>query len=223
MPHCNNCKLEIKTNKNICPLCLKELNNNDNNELIYEEYPLYKNFYKEQNKVNVRKIVLLSALIAIITLIIVNISVSSKYDWAVISVISIAAAYFTYICFIAKSLYLRQKLLIEFFILLPLIIIIDIFSGFHKWSLNYAVPFLSMGLNTAMLIISLIDNKYFNEYVSYIISSSFISILMIIIPLFNFVFWSSLSASASGIVIILIMLILFKNDFLTSIKKIFHT
>ena len=46
MPHCNNCKLEIKTNKNICPLCLKELNNNGNNKLIYEEYPSYKDFYK---------------------------------------------------------------------------------------------------------------------------------------------------------------------------------
>ena len=80
-----------------------------------------------------------------------------------------------------------------------------------------------MSLNIAMLIISLIDNKYFNEYVSYIISSSFISMIMIIIPLFNFVFWSSLSAFASGVIIILIMIILFNKDFLVSIKKIFHT
>lgn len=223
MPHCNNCKLEIKTNKNICPLCLKELNNNGNNKLIYEEYPSYKDFYKEQNKINVKKIVLLASLAAIISIIVVNISTSSKYNWAVISVISIAAAYFTYICFTAKSLYLRQKLLIEFFILAPLIIIIDIFTGFYKWSFNYTIPFLSMSLNIAMLIISLIDNKYFNEYVSYIISSSFMSMLMIIIPLFNFVFWSSLSAFASGVIIILIMIILFNKDFLLSIKKIFHT
>ena len=30
MAYCNNCRLKIKTNRNICPLCLKELNNNDN-------------------------------------------------------------------------------------------------------------------------------------------------------------------------------------------------
>lgn len=222
MPYCNNCKLEIKTNKNMCPLCLKELNNNDNNRLIYEEYPSYENFYIEQKKINAKKIVLLSSLIAITALIIVNMATSSKYDWLLISASSIAAGYFTYICFTAKTLYLRQKLLIEFFIIFPLIIIIDICIGFHKWSLNYTVPFLSMALNIAMFIISLIDHKYFNEYGSYIISASFISMLMLIIPLFNFVCWSSLSAFSSGIIIILVMLILFKNDFLLSIKKIFH-
>ena len=40
MAYCNNCRLKIKTNRNICPLCLKELNNNDN-EIINEEYHSY--------------------------------------------------------------------------------------------------------------------------------------------------------------------------------------
>lgn len=222
MAYCNNCKLKIKTNKDICPLCLKELNNNDDNKMIYEEYPYYDDFYKEQKKINAKKIVLLASLAAIAALIIVNIASSSKYDWAVISASSIAAGYFSYIYFTADTLYLRQKLLIEFFILLPLIIIIDICTGFHKWSFNYTIPFLSMALNIAMLIISLIDHKYFNEYVSYIISTSFISMLMPITALFHFVYWSSLSAFASALIIILIMMLLFKNDFLSSLKKIFH-
>ncbi len=221
MSYCNNCKLEIKTNKDICPLCLKELNNNDN-KLIYEEYHSYEWFYKLQKKINVQKIVLLSSLTAIIALIIINISTNSKYNWAVISIISILSAYFTYVCFTASTLYLRQKLLIEFFILIPLIIIIDIFTGFYKWSFNYAIPFLSIGLNIAMFLIDVIDRKYFNEYVSYVISISFISILMIILPLFHFVFWSSLSALGVGIIIILAMLILFNIDFISSIVKIFH-
>ncbi|WP_295158208.1 DUF6320 domain-containing protein [uncultured Brachyspira sp.] len=229
MSYCNNCRLKIKTNKNICPLCLKELNNdnkelnNDNDEkIIYEEYHSYEWFYKLQKKINAEKIVLLSSLSVIIALIIINISTSSKYNWAVISVISILCSYFTYICFTANTLYLRQKLLIEFFILSSLIIIIDIFTGFYKWSFNYAVPFLSLGLNIAMFMIAVIDRKYFNEYVSYIISASFISILMIILPLFHFVLWSSLSALGVGIIIILAMLILFNADFISSVRKIFH-
>ena len=88
MAYCNNCRLKIKTNRNICPLCLKELNNNDN-EIINEEYHSYEWFYKMQKKINAQKIVLLSSLAAIIALIIVNISTNSKYNWAVISVISI--------------------------------------------------------------------------------------------------------------------------------------
>lgn len=222
MPHCNNCKLEIKTNKNICPLCFKELNNNDDKKIIHEEYHSYEWFYKLQKKINAKKIVLLSSLAVIIALIIVNISTHSKYNWAVISVISILSAYFTYLCFTADTLYLRQKLLIEFFVLTPLIIIIDIFTGFHKWSFNYAVPFLALGLDIGMFIIAVIDRKYFNEYVSYIISASFISMLMIILPLFNFILWSSLSALGGGIIIILAMLILFNNDFISSMIKIFN-
>ncbi|PCG20605.1 DUF6320 domain-containing protein, partial [Brachyspira sp. G79] len=144
------------------------------------------------------------------------------YNWAVISVISIICAYLTYICFTASTLYIRQKLLIEFFILTPLIIIIDIFTGFHKWSLNYAVSFLSLALNIAMLLIAVIDRKYFNEYVSYIISSSFISMLMISLPLFNFYYLSSLLAFSFAIIVILTMIILFNADFISSLKKIFH-
>ncbi|MEI0493122.1 DUF6320 domain-containing protein [Brachyspira intermedia] len=221
MAYCNNCRLKIKTNRNICPLCLKELNNNDNN-IINEEYHSYEWFYEMQKKINAQKIVLLSSLAAIIVLIIVNISTNSKYNWAVISVISILCSYFTYVCFTADTLYLRQKLLIEFFILMPLVIVIDIFTGFYKWSFNYVIPFLSLGLNIAMFLIAVIDRKYFNEYVSYIMSASFISIMMIILPLFNFVLWSSLSALGGGIIIILAMLILFRIDFISSIIKIFH-
>ena len=175
-----------------------------------------------QKKINAQKIVLLSSLAAIIVLIIVNISTNSKYNWAVISVISILCSYFTYVCFTADTLYLRQKLLIEFFILMPLVIVIDIFTGFYKWSFNYVIPFLSLGLNIAMFLIAVIDRKYFNEYVSYIMSASFISIMMIILPLFNFVFWSSLSALGGGIIVILAMLILFRIDFISSIVKIFN-
>ncbi|MEI0700018.1 DUF6320 domain-containing protein [Brachyspira intermedia] len=221
MAYCNNCRLKIKTNRNICPLCLKELNNNDNN-IINEEYHSYEWFYEMQKKINAQKIVLLSLLAAIIVLIIVNISTNSKYNWAVISVISILCSYFTYVCFTADTLYLRQKLLIEFFILMPLVIVIDIFTGFYKWSFNYVIPFLSLGLNIAMFLIAVIDRKYFNEYVSYIMSASFISIMMIILPLFNFVFWSSLSALGGGIIVILAMLILFRIDFISSIVKIFN-
>ena len=221
MAYCNNCRLKIKTNRNICPLCLKELNNNDNN-IINEEYHSYEWFYEMHKKINAQKIVLLSSLAAIIVLIIVNISTNSKYNWAVISVISILCSYFTYVCFTADTLYLRQKLLIEFFILMPLVIVIDIFTGFYKWSFNYVIPFLSLGLNIAMFLIAVIDRKYFNEYVSYIMSASFISIMMIILPLFNFVFWSSLSALGGGIIVILAMLILFRIDFISSIIKIFH-
>ncbi|EKV57342.1 DUF6320 domain-containing protein [Brachyspira hampsonii] len=222
MSYCNNCRLKIKTNRNICPLCLKELNNNNDNMMINEEYHSYEWFYKMQKKINSKKIVLLSSLTMIIVLIIVNISTNSKYNWAVISIISILCAYFTFICFTANTLYLRQKLIIEFFILIPLVIVVDIFSGFHKWSFNYVIPFLALGLNIAMFLIAIIDRKYFNEYVSYIVSSSFISIMIIILPLFHFVLWSSLSALGGGIIIILAMLILFRIDFISSIIKIFH-
>ncbi|ELV05350.1 DUF6320 domain-containing protein, partial [Brachyspira hampsonii] len=86
----------------------------------------------------------------------------------------------------------------------------------------YVIPFLALGLNIAMFLIAVIDRKYFNEYVSYIVSASFISIMIIILPLFHFVLWSSLSALGGGIIIILAMLILFRIDFISSIIKIFH-
>ena len=49
MAYCDNCKLEIETNKNICPLCLKEINS-DNKKIVYEEYHSYDWFYKMQKK-----------------------------------------------------------------------------------------------------------------------------------------------------------------------------
>ena len=206
MPYCNNCKLEIKANK--CPLCFSELENKNNT--YFEEYPSYDWYYKKIKKVNAKKIVSLVAVSAIIIIMLVNISTSSKYNWAMISAVSVASAYFTYICFTASIFYLKQKLLIE------------IFSGFYKWSFNYVMPFLSLGLNVSMLIIGIIDHKYFNEYVSYIISAAFISILMIVLPLFNFLYWTSLAAFGSGIIVILTMIILFRNEFILSLKKIFN-
>ena len=220
MFYCSSCKLKIKTKK--CPLCLQEVNSKDAVNDIIEEYHSYEWYYDIQKKVNAKKIVLLSSLAAIIILIIVNISTASKYNWLVISASSIVCAYLTYLCFTASTLYIRQKLLIEFFILLPLIIIVDVFTGFYKWSFNYAVPFLSLGLNIAMFLIAVIDRKYFNEYVSYILSSSLISILIIILPLFDFVLWSSLSAFGVSLIVIIAMLILFNNEFVSSLRKIFH-
>ena len=113
MFYCSSCKLKIKTKK--CPLCLQEVNNKDAVNDIIEEYHSYEWYYDIQKKVNAKKIVLLSSLAAIIILIIVNISTASKYNWLVISVSSIVCAYLTYLCFTASTLYIRQKLLIEFF------------------------------------------------------------------------------------------------------------
>ena len=73
-----------------------------------------------------------------------------------------------------------------------------------------------------MFLIAVIDRKYFNEYVSYILSSSLISILIIILPLFDFVLWSSLSAFGVSLIVIIAMLILFNNEFVSSLRKIFH-
>ncbi|MBW5382941.1 hypothetical protein E6A46_06280, partial [Brachyspira pilosicoli] len=104
MPYCNNCKLEIKANK--CPLCFSELENKNNT--YCEEYPSYDWYYKKIKKVNAKKIVSLVAVSAIIIIMLVNISTSSKYNWAMISAVSVASAYFTYICFTASIFYLRQ-------------------------------------------------------------------------------------------------------------------
>lgn len=221
MSYCNNCNLEIKTNKNKCPLCFKEFNNKQN-KIIPEEYPSYESFYKMQNKININKLILVCSITAIIALIIIDIFTSNKFNWSVISASSVITAYFTYVCFTAKTLYMRQKLIIEFFIVLPLIIIIDIFTGFNKWSFNYVIAPLSAALNIAMFLIAVIDRKYFNEYVSYIISASFISMIMIILSLFNFVYWSGLLAFIIAVICMIIMFIFFNKELIISIKKIFN-
>lgn len=221
MSYCNNCNLEIKTNKNKCPLCFKEFNDKQN-KIIHEEYPSYESFYKMQKKININKLILICSISSIIVLIIINIATSNKFNWSIISASSVITAYFTYVCFTAKSLYIRQKLIIEFFIILPLIIIIDIFTGFYKWSFNYVIAPLSAALNIAMFFIAIIDKKYFNEYVSYIISTSFISIIMIILSLLNFVYWSGLLAFIIAVICMIIMFISFNKELKSSLIKIFH-
>lgn len=220
MSYCNNCNLEIKTNKNKCHLCFKEFDNKQN-KVIYEEYPSYESFYKMQNKININKLILICSITAVTALIIINVFTSNKFNWSIISASSVITAYFTYVCFTSKSLYIRQQIIIEFFIILPLIIIIDIFTGFNKWSFNYVIAPLSAALNIAMFIIAVIDRKYFNEYVSYIISASFISMIMIILSLFNFVYWSGLLAFIIAVICIIIMFIFFNKELIISIKKIF--
>ena len=114
MSYCNNCNLEIKTNKNKCPLCFKEFNDKQN-KIIHEEYPSYESFYKMQKKININKLILICSISSIIVLIIINIATSNKFNWSIISASSVITAYFTYVCFTAKSLYIRQKLITKSF------------------------------------------------------------------------------------------------------------
>lgn len=174
MNRCRKCNVNIHTSEDICPLCQNKINLKESNSI----YPVVKSKYKFHKLLI--KISLFISLCSIVICSLINYSLSNEFSWCIFVILGIVSFWFTFINGIAKSENFMSKLFIEILGIIILAIIWDYYTGLHKWSLIYVLPFLCIAYTTTFLILRIFTNKTNKDHILF----TYINSLIGLIPLY---------------------------------------
>ncbi len=172
--------MDILDNTVVCPLCQNVLET-DGEKMI--------NMYPDISKKNklfklLTKIFYLVCFVAELILIFINMLIYNGLWWCVICGGAMIFACFTLTYSTRREDGYLTKILVESILGLLLVILIDITLGYRGWSLSYAIPGGILLVDTAMLVLMLIE---FNRWQMYIIYQLFLLVISVgLVILCNF-------------------------------------
>ncbi|HEX3038056.1 MAG TPA: DUF6320 domain-containing protein [Oscillospiraceae bacterium] len=222
MTRCKHCNVIVDSQHPQCPLCSRVLENSGQS---ITQYPNYKKVYYQMNNFSVTKIFLFLTISVIVILLTINLLTIQHYAclWSLIPITCLLYVWITYRKVILSNSHLGSKILIEFFSLSVLLLVIDICSGFSKWSTTYIIPFLSIAL-TLLLSIFAARKSHWQEYMGYLLATFFISLSSFILFIFHLssVVWTSVTAIVYTLLTVIGLIIFSDRKFKEEMKRRFH-
>lgn len=187
MKYCPKCKINVNTERKLCPLCFHVLDAT-NEERNYQEYPKY----HEHNKPKeiVLRIALYILLVGVIASSIVNIiqmnmdnSFNDISSWWSLMVLGAATYTYSFIITMFKS---RRNLSIRFmrhlFLISAFMICINLVSEKDNlWSLDYLVPFFIASTLITLIMMVFIKPKLYRDYIVTLILISIIAMVPLVL------------------------------------------
>lgn len=224
MTRCNRCQVSVSDDHVVCPLCQQQLNETGTATAV--GYPRY--LAPKINKSLRVKIWLYFTIILCTVAIAGNLLTWHLLPLTWAPTVSLASLY---LWLVGKDLYIdfnlnmmARTLWKNYYFLTFLLIIIDLSTGFHRWSLDYAIPFLGIGTGLIMTIVSMINKSVWRDDIGYILLTVSINIipLLIFMAKGTTILWPSLASLLYGGIIIVGLIIFSGKRLLYELQKRFH-
>lgn len=207
MKKCKSCNFTYNTDRYTCPFCKNRLEETNEQPLItYQPYPKFKDKIHKTNLV--QKIFVFLTLIASLVVTITNYYNYKKGInslWSVITLIGIITLW-SFIKGIIISKKSGAKRVFNFGLCLILLILsIEYLSltkkgNYSNWSLNYVIPFILIGILSAINFIIIIRKKTYTNNVGYALWTPILLIAYYLLYIFDIVTvaWPSISCLVYG-------------------------
>ncbi|MCR4591414.1 MAG: hypothetical protein K5668_11425 [Lachnospiraceae bacterium] len=175
MQYCPKCRVNIHGKKKACPLCQKKLEYKDFDDSSFPVFP-------ERKISSVTFMKILTFILAAFCILTWMVSFMVPEADAVIRICQIVAFFIWVDVFIVN--YLRFNLIktitIETLIVMTAVLIADILTGWHRWSVTWVVPSILFALMIATLIISKAARLHADEFISYLMLDSAVALIQLI-------------------------------------------
>lgn len=222
MTRCKHCNVIVDNQHRQCPLCSLALENGGQS---ITQYPNYQKIYYQMNNFTVTKIFLFLTISAIIILLTINLLTIQQYAylWSLIPITCLIYVWITVKKVILSKANLGSKILIQFFSISVLLLVIDVYTGFSKWSTTYIIPFLSIAM-TLLLSIFAAQKSHWQEYMGYLLATFFINLSSFILLLFHLSneIWTSVTAIVYTLLTVIGLIIFSNRKFKEEMKRRFH-
>lgn len=220
MKFCGKCKVSVAGERKYCPLCQGKLQ--PLNEKEDEVFPVVPTVFRKYHLV-FRLLILLSVAASVIS-VLINALIPGKIWWSLFVVGGIGCAWLSTAIAISKRKNIPKNILYQFFVLSLLIVLWDVFTGWHAWSIEFVVPIACTLVMICMAIIARVSNLQVKDYIIYLIIDcvfGIVPLIFIFTGLIKQPFPSFICAAAS--VISLAALFVFQGeDLLTELRRRLH-
>ncbi len=217
---CDNCKVSLKDNYEVCPLCGGITQGNG--EGTKEVFPNLPTIFQEFNFF-IRLMILLS-IVAIVASVAVNMIFTRESRWSVIVAGGVGCLWLSMYFIIRKKSNIPKTILWQVVLIGILSVLWDRSMGWLGWSIDFVIPGICVGAMIVMAISAKLLKISARDLTVYFLIDAifgFVPIIFIIFGGLNILFPSVICVAAS--VISISALILFQGDNMkTELKKKMH-
>lgn len=166
MKICPECHVQVGGPERSCPLCGAALQSADpagNEESLY---PQFTQHLKQRSRFPF--LAKLFAFLSLITILIcgtVNLVVDHKFTWSLFVIGGIVCLWASLGVHLLTNINLNYKLLMDLLALSAYLILIDKLTGWNRWSINYVIPILYIGIMITVIILALVFRQFWREYI----------------------------------------------------------
>ena len=179
LKQCKKCRINVKTDEEICPICQNKLVGKSEN--VFPYVPTIKKKYSL-----FFKILLLVSIVASLICVAIDYMLN-KYHFSVLVIFGFICLFIILKTTLTKRDSIFKTILWELVIFAILTISWDYFTGWHSWSLTYAIPILCMVGSVSMAILSIILHDYLDEELFYFICIALVGIIPLIFIFTNII------------------------------------
>ncbi|HAP33026.1 MAG TPA: hypothetical protein DEO62_05615 [Lachnospiraceae bacterium] len=230
MKRCESCNMYIYDDTELCPMCnsvLSDVSEKDKQEVIkkYGRPAPYPDIKERSRKLAfAMKLILFIFILAGTAMIIVNAAVTPQMWWSLIAVSGLVYIYLGMRYWIRHDSGISSKLGKQILITIPLLIIIDYYTGFHKWSLTWAVPGIIILGNVIVMFLMLFYRDRWYAYLMLLLMLLVCCAVVSALMIFNLVTNNTLIYVADGITCtyLLAVIIFFGRTFRREMKRRFR-
>ncbi|MEG2658568.1 MAG: DUF6320 domain-containing protein [Clostridiales bacterium] len=222
MAKCKNCGVSLLHNQ-CCPLCGREVNKAEECETVF---PSYEKIYAKMSKVYITQVFFVLMFAAICLSATINYLSWERYQmaWSLLVTGTLVYVWFTVRRTIMLNARVGGKIIFQFLVLSCFLFILDFFTGFHKWSTTYAIPFLAIASTFGLNMVALKKKEQWFDYLGYFL----VMFLMSCLPILFYPFglsnriWTGIIAIGYSVITIIVMILVADKTFFDEMKKRFH-
>ena len=177
MNRCKQCNVIISDNTTVCPLCRCAVE--ASSAECINDYP---NIGLATRKLkHVCNIVLLTVIAASAALITCNAVFYSGSLWSMIPVGAMIFAYMIFRIVVISNKGYRIKVFVPFLLVAALVLVIDIETGYSRWSVNYVIPAEILVADIIILSLMLTNLRNWQSYIVMEIAATVTAVLMLVL------------------------------------------
>ena len=221
--YCKSCNIKVETHTNVCPLCKRNLIDDDTLETV--NYPSIKKISNIRKLV--RRIVFATCVSAILICTMINLLTFNGSYWAAIVDVGCLAVMIMFQFSMRKWVRIGKTLFTGTISIIALLIVIDMFAykdqvSSASWSLDYTMPLILSASLLTCAVFLFFGNLFFSEFYNHAITLSLLNILMLIRINKTNCIWPILVSSSLGVIVLMMILFIFKEKLFEQIKRKFH-
>ena len=220
---CHHCGIKIlDKDTHVCPLCNGALSDTD--EAAVTEYNGYPDIVAKRRKITFFLRLLLTICVTGSFLCAAINVINRGFPWAIIADCSLAYIFIEFYLFFNPDIHIVAKISVTILDALLFLVMLDVVTGFDKWSLNFCLPSALIMFNLLIIIIMFVNHRRWESYTWLPLLSIAFAVLPLVFMKYDLVTRPILSEIAfiSSIMLFLVGLFLGGAKARDELKRRFH-
>lgn len=223
MHKCSNCEVLVDEDLVRCPLC-NNVVNEEKNININGLYPEYKANGSYTWKNFASRFALFISIAVITECLFVNLITNSRNLWFLYVIGPVLYVLLSINHTLLSKSHMGTKILFQVVGISSMLVMIDLLSGYYRWSVNIVIPLLFITTILLITIIVFIKRKLWDDFIGYMMVFTFLGFMPIIlysVGVSNSI-WASAASASYALITIIVMFLLPGRNFKNECKRRFY-